>query len=138
MMKNFLIGSFILLLSSSAFSISEDKDLFVSITSSVHAGSGTVTERLAGTLALNDGIGTNSFIAVSSTNSGYIYFSGRDAGVNFSCYVHESVKSAAEMENYRAIAAAFTNGSRIAVTKFGHVSTCGSVYLKNNSWQHLN
>ncbi len=137
-MKNFLIGSFILLLSSSAFSISEDRDLFVSVTSTTNPNTGTVTERLAGTLALNDGLGTNSFIAVTSSSDGYIYFSGRDAGINFSCYVHESVKSAAEMENYRAIAAAFNNGSRIIVSKFGHISSCKGVYLKTNSWQHLN
>lgn len=137
-MKNFLIGGIAFLLSSSVFSQSIDSDLFVQITSTTNPNSGTVTEQLIGTLALDDGIGTNSYVSVQSSSDGYIYFSGRDAGVNFSCYVHESVKSASEMENYRAIAAAFNNGSRITVSKAGHISSCTSVYLNKNSWQHLN
>jgi hypothetical protein len=93
---------------------------------------------MQGTLANDNALAENSFTSVQVSSSGYIYFQAREQGVNFSCYVHESVKSAEEMEYFRTIAAAFNNGARIAVSKYAHHSHCGGAYMNKNSWQHLN
>ena len=134
-----LLAIFIMLISSfSAFALSTDRDLFVQITSTTNEETGTVHQVMYGTMALENGKEQNSFISVQISNSGYIYFQGRDSGENFSCYIHESVVSPEQMEHYRTIVAAFTNGSRIRVDKFGHQTRCNGVYLNTNSWQHLN
>jgi len=137
-MKKILITISLLICSSSAFSLSTDRDLFVQVTSSTNPTSGTVTETMHGTLAYENAHEENSFTAVYVSTAGYIYFQAREQGVNFSCYVHESVKTAEEMEYYRTIAAAFNNGARIRVSKFGHHSHCNGAYMHKNSWQHLN
>ncbi|WP_086932811.1 hypothetical protein [Agarilytica rhodophyticola] len=129
-----LLGSF----SSLAQAVSYDRDFFVEVTSTTNENTGTVTEKMFGTLAYERAHEENSFTAVSTTSNGYIYFLARDKGINFSCFVHESVKSPSEMENFRTIAAAFNNGSRILVTKFGHLDYCSGASLHKNSWQHLN
>jgi hypothetical protein len=137
-MKKALIAMALTLSSVSAFSVSTDRDLFVQVTSSTNPTSGTVTEEMFGTLAYEQAHEENSFVAVNVSSSGYIYFQAREQGVNFSCYVHESVKTAEEMEYFKTIAAAFNNGARIRVTKYGHNSYCNGAYMNKNSWQHLN
>ncbi len=137
-MKKAFIAASLLLWSFSAFSVSTDKDLFVQVTSSTNPTSGTVTETMFGTLAYEEAHEENSFTGVFVSSGGYIYFQAREQGVNFSCYVHDSVKTPEEMEYFRTIAAAFNNGARIRVTKFGHLSYCNDASMNKNSWQHLN
>jgi hypothetical protein len=138
-MKTLLIAMLAVVWSASAFSYTFDynRDLFVDVSESVSA-SGVVTETMFGTLAYEDAHEDNSFTAVFESTSGYIYFQGRERGNNFSCYVHNSIKSAEEMVIYRNIVAAFNNGARIKVFKYADRGYCNGAMINKNSWQHLN
>ena len=137
-MKKTLLAITLSLSSFSAFSVSTDTDFFVQVSSSTNPTTGTVTEAMFGTLAYDQAHEENSFTAVNISSSGYIHFQAREQGVNFSCFVHESVKTPEEMEYFRTIAAAYNNGARIRVTKFSQNSYCNSAFMNKNSFQHLN
>lgn len=137
-MKTLLLGITALMCSTSALSTSIDRNLFVEVSSTTNESSGTVTELMFGTLANDKALTENSFTAVNISSSGYIHFQAREKGVNFSCFVHESVKTPEEMEYFRTIAAAFNNGARIRVTKFSHQSQCHDASMNKNSFNHLN